>query len=698
MASDVIKACRARNVDIIVAPYEADAQLAFLNLCGIAQVVITEDSDLVLFGCKACLFKLDSNGGGVMVEQEKLHLAMNVPRDKFFFDKFRNMCILSGCDYLPSLHGIGLAKAYKFFNVTSNPDINNALCKLPSYLKMPHLEVSQEYRDNFIKARNTFLHQLVFDPIQRILRPLNDYPEGMDAVDYPYAGKFVGHERALQIALGNVNVQTGEVADNFSPETYKPPEPKSSSWNKRGDLCSNHPSIWTKNFTKMGPVVPSIINSNVHTMKGKEVTVVNPMFKRRKLEPEVVDDDLTEGELHDLYSHPEKRKRTEVTPDDDSLHDDSGNYTGLGQLSDSLDMDENANTSPPITSVEKNRKSSVEMQCVSSPDQSSVEMQYVSSPDQLKSRNPFAKSKSVSKMQVSSGGQFSALKKFSKIQRTVVDQNIIVHSRYFASSDIKTTPLSHASPPVINNTLTEELSEPESQRDNEEVPGNRLEIKFETSPSKLIKTPLSPVQTNTPPSKPSKTFIWGKLSDMFARTKEKTIKIENSAATKNTFKPVTQPEDKIVCKENTFASCGNSESEELSLSLKSHVPEISFCSDADSLDSAFDSTTSSLPSASQKSQVSEHKFCSDIDSLDNFDLTSSLPLVPEETETTPTLTSPVRTKLTSSRNDHKCRTPGLFRSNKKKNKNQLGVKQLSLKDMFAFKKDGAKLQAVRSSF
>lgn len=51
MALDLIKECRKINVDCIVAPYEADAQLAYLNKKGIAQVVITEDSDLLLFGC-----------------------------------------------------------------------------------------------------------------------------------------------------------------------------------------------------------------------------------------------------------------------------------------------------------------------------------------------------------------------------------------------------------------------------------------------------------------------------------------------------------------------------------------------------------------------------------------------------------------------------------------------------------------------
>lgn len=46
------QAARARGVDCLVAPYEADAQLAFLTKSGLAEAVITEDSDLLAFGCK----------------------------------------------------------------------------------------------------------------------------------------------------------------------------------------------------------------------------------------------------------------------------------------------------------------------------------------------------------------------------------------------------------------------------------------------------------------------------------------------------------------------------------------------------------------------------------------------------------------------------------------------------------------------
>lgn len=40
------------GVDCVIAPYEADAQLAYLNRTGYADFVITEDSDLLLFGCR----------------------------------------------------------------------------------------------------------------------------------------------------------------------------------------------------------------------------------------------------------------------------------------------------------------------------------------------------------------------------------------------------------------------------------------------------------------------------------------------------------------------------------------------------------------------------------------------------------------------------------------------------------------------
>jgi len=51
IAQDLIKALRSENIQYVVAPYEADAQLAFLALGRFVDFVITEDSDLIAYGC-----------------------------------------------------------------------------------------------------------------------------------------------------------------------------------------------------------------------------------------------------------------------------------------------------------------------------------------------------------------------------------------------------------------------------------------------------------------------------------------------------------------------------------------------------------------------------------------------------------------------------------------------------------------------
>ena len=43
---------RRSRVELIVAPYEADAQLAYLSRSGLVDAVITEDSDCLPYGCK----------------------------------------------------------------------------------------------------------------------------------------------------------------------------------------------------------------------------------------------------------------------------------------------------------------------------------------------------------------------------------------------------------------------------------------------------------------------------------------------------------------------------------------------------------------------------------------------------------------------------------------------------------------------
>ncbi|XP_035794936.1 exonuclease 1-like [Anopheles albimanus] len=247
MALQLIQECRKRNVDCVVAPYEADAQLAFLNRADIAQYVITEDSDLVLFGCSRILFKLDLAGNGRLVESTKLHLAMGCREERYQFDKFRQMCILSGCDYLESLPGIGLAKACRFILKTEDPDIKRALAKIPAYLNMRQLSVSEEYKSEFLKAEATFKHMVVYDPVERRQKRLTEpLDEGTPEEYCCNAGEFLDEDTAFNLALGNLDPFSLRLLDNWHPD--KTPEGHGAGDIKR----SRHLSIWQQNRSSAG--------------------------------------------------------------------------------------------------------------------------------------------------------------------------------------------------------------------------------------------------------------------------------------------------------------------------------------------------------------------------------------------------------------------------------------------------------------
>lgn len=73
---------------------------------------------------------MDINGNGVLIERDLLHLAMDVRPEQFDMDKFRHIGILSGCDYLPSLPGIGLGKARKFITRNTDHNIHRVSCHI----------------------------------------------------------------------------------------------------------------------------------------------------------------------------------------------------------------------------------------------------------------------------------------------------------------------------------------------------------------------------------------------------------------------------------------------------------------------------------------------------------------------------------------------------------------------------------------
>eukprot|EP00049_Salpingoeca_infusionum_P012356 m.225641 g.225641 ORF g.225641 m.225641 type:complete len:316 (-) comp15161_c0_seq16:1808-2755(-) len=178
IAHKLVLACREQGFECIVAPFEADAQLAHLYHTGYVKAVITEDSDLLVYGCKRVVFKLDEFGVGQEIRLDRVFqgaklVDSNVNFMSWSVAQFRWMCIISGCDYVNSLQGLGLKTAYKLVKMA--PSLQHVL----KQLRRKGHALDGDYEAQVIRAEQTFLHQVVWDPVHQTQRHLTDPPAAL---------------------------------------------------------------------------------------------------------------------------------------------------------------------------------------------------------------------------------------------------------------------------------------------------------------------------------------------------------------------------------------------------------------------------------------------------------------------------------------------------------------------------------------
>ena len=171
-------------------------------------MVITEDSDLLVFGVKKVFFKMDRAGNGVEVDLARIgEVDEEVDFRTFTHDMFMTVCIISGCDYLDSIKGVGFKKAFRLV-YENGDDLKTIMKKIRREGK---LLIPPDYEKNFEKAYLTFKFQYVFCPDKRELIHLNDpekHPMGEALKTYPslnFLGEKLPHDLTLAIALGHVD-------------------------------------------------------------------------------------------------------------------------------------------------------------------------------------------------------------------------------------------------------------------------------------------------------------------------------------------------------------------------------------------------------------------------------------------------------------------------------------------------------------
>ena len=220
MAHKVALALVPLGVTVIVAPYEADAQLAYLSRNNLVDVVISEDSDLLVYQCARVLYKVDFKTERGQEVTYKSIFTCPGGFDRLSPETFLLASILSGCDYLPSLSSIGLRKAIgiaiKAEGLLAKQDLTiesdsfiNRLLMLAKLTGVDEDAIGDDFAHRFREAVFTFRHQTVFCPVQRRLVPLTEYsPSTTTLANLDFLGEFYDDELAGLVADCRIHPDT----------------------------------------------------------------------------------------------------------------------------------------------------------------------------------------------------------------------------------------------------------------------------------------------------------------------------------------------------------------------------------------------------------------------------------------------------------------------------------------------------------
>ncbi|KAK9714476.1 hypothetical protein RND81_06G097100 [Saponaria officinalis] len=235
IAFELIQVLKREGIAYIVAPYEADAQMAFLAITKQVDAVITEDSDLIAFGCPRIIYKMDKYGQGVEFQFQLLERNKDLNFGGFSGDMLLEMCILSGCDYLPSLPGMGLKRAHALISKFKTYQ------KVIKHLRYSSVAVPPLYEESFKKAVWTFRYQRVYDSKKEGIVHLSNISEAIEG-DLDFLGPLIPRHIAKAIAEGELDPISKlpfQGKDNHSPTvelSYQPKDFRIESNSKKLDL------------------------------------------------------------------------------------------------------------------------------------------------------------------------------------------------------------------------------------------------------------------------------------------------------------------------------------------------------------------------------------------------------------------------------------------------------------------------------
>lgn len=196
------------QIPYIIAPYESDAQMAYLSRTGIVDAVITEDSDSLCYRCPKVLFKMTAEGTSKCIQLSDVYESFGDMKN-WTPELFELMCVLNGCDYADGCNRIGLKTAVKLINRGKN---------MKDTLKI--IECNPVYKFNEFKPRLEFAtacfhHQVIYNPILNKREYLTPVPEGISEKycrnSKCHFGELKTEEIAMKRAKGFISDDQGTI-------------------------------------------------------------------------------------------------------------------------------------------------------------------------------------------------------------------------------------------------------------------------------------------------------------------------------------------------------------------------------------------------------------------------------------------------------------------------------------------------------
>jgi exonuclease-1 len=173
MARELMALLRLHHIPYVVAPFEADAQLAFLARHGYVDLIATSDSDLAVYGtCDLVLgFCPSRSRTGLVTSRSALRQDATWARVVDRPLAFERCCILSGCDYGTGVRGIGIKRAAQ---VLADPDCDptswgSVLACVRKAFRFAETGATTAVK--LADAEFVFRHQYVWDPRTETQRP-----------------------------------------------------------------------------------------------------------------------------------------------------------------------------------------------------------------------------------------------------------------------------------------------------------------------------------------------------------------------------------------------------------------------------------------------------------------------------------------------------------------------------------------------